>query len=141
MAKTTYRVQGVSIPDEELYQASWNRAKSLGLSFSAYVCNLIRRDLAEPQDYRVFTPTGEVYRVVRSSTAAMNEGMPHYPAVINSAMAEDLAVIAAAARDERQIPHPPNSATVSPSARTSFPSPGVASETKKRPSRQVRAQP
>jgi hypothetical protein len=80
VAKTSYRVQGISIPDEELFEASRARAEQLGMSFSAYVCHLIRRDLANPSDFRLMTPAGETYRLSRTAHPSLNE-----PAVVAAA--------------------------------------------------------
>jgi hypothetical protein len=55
--KTTY---GISFPQPELLEAAKLRSKAVGLSFSAYVNQLLRRDLGRATLYQQPAPPLEV---------------------------------------------------------------------------------
>ncbi len=126
MAKTSYRVQGISIPDEELFEASRARAEQLGMSFSAYVCHLIRRDLANPSDFRLMTPAGEAYRLSRTAHPSLNEpavaAALHDKGKANLTFQETATLLGAAAKSAGFVdPPPPIDPIVVPKAATHRP--------------------
>lgn len=110
VAKTSYRVQGISIPDEQLFEASRARAEQLGMSFSAYVCHLIRRDLANPSDFRLMTSTGESYRLSKTPHPSLNEpSFSEHSAIkapVNLTDSQKIALIAGAQAVAGIIPQP-----------------------------------
>lgn len=52
-AVNPYNVQGISFESEDFLKEAKDRAESLGLSLSAYVCAVVRNDLASPGEIRL----------------------------------------------------------------------------------------
>ena len=64
--KLTY---GISFPDPRILDGAKSRAAQIGISFSAYVNQLLRRDLGQPNALSLYTQPPQPLQVVEEPLA------------------------------------------------------------------------